>query len=380
MQTAQVHLRKKDMSQSDIQSLIELNPNLVIAFGDVDWISDQVFMEDLRGKLGKVEFVGCSTSGEISNKGLFDGSMVLTAIKFDSVSSKVKSIVQKVGTDQLQTGRDLGKAANGQDLVAIFLLAPGLTVQGSSLLHGLKEIIEQVPMVSGGLAGDNGKFKRTVVFKDDKVFDDHVVAVAFYGARLKMKHSARAGFRSFGGVRQITKAKENIVFEIDNEPALKVYKQLLGKHAEELPATGLMFPFAMLNNQLSETGLIRAVLNIDEPAQSLVLAGDVQSGTFFKLMRGENQSLIAGAKEAAEVVAADVPPNSLAFLVSCIARRMVMGEAVEDEIEAAIGELSNCKNVAGFYAYGEFGPFFTQGDCQLHNQTMTISILSETAG
>ncbi len=377
MKTVQVHLRKKDFDSGDLKPLLDLKPDFIIAFADVQWATDKILMKEVKKAIGNIELVGCSTAGEISNMGLLENSMVLTGVKLENSTSKFKIAVQKVEGDQMQVGRDLGKTLLTPDLKGIFLFAPGVTIQGSTFLYGLKEVVGQRPTVAGGLAGDSGKFKQTAVFHNDSITTDCVVGLGFYGEKMAMVHSARAGFRSFGGVRKITKAENNLVYEIDDRPALKVYKEALGKHAEDLPATGLMFPFAVLNNQMSETGLIRGVLNVDEGDQSIVLAGDVQTGTYFKLMRGENQSLINGAKEAADFIASAVPKSSLALLVSCIARRMVMGEAVEDEIEAAVDSLKNCDNVAGFYSYGEFGPFFTQGDCQLHNQTMTISILSE---
>ena len=55
-----------------------------------------------------------------------------------------------------------------------------------------------------------------------------------------------------------------------------------------------------------------------------------------------------------------------------------MGDAIDDELEAVTAELKHCADCTGFYAYGEFGPFFTSGDCQLHNQTMSVTVLSES--
>ncbi len=377
MKSVQVHLRKKDLTNNILQPLIDLKPHVVIAFADIEWANDGDFLQRLRTALSGVEVVGCSTAGEISNKGLFDKSMVLTGIRFDSADSKVRIFEEVVIADQAETGRKLGKQLAAEDLRGVFLFAPGIAIQGSSLLKGLKSVIDESTLVVGGLAGDSGKFKSTAVFHNEKSFNDKVLGLAFYGKDLELRHTAKAGFSSFGGVRQITKAQEHIVFEIDGQPALKIYKEALGKHANDLPSTGLMFPLAVLDNQQSETGLIRAVLGVDEAAQSLFLAGDVEANTFFKLMRAENKGLIAAAGKAAQNVNKNAVEGSLGFLVSCVARRMVMGEAIEDEIEAAISELSDCTNVSGFYAYGEFGPFFTAGDCQLHNQTMSVTVLSE---
>ncbi len=377
MKTVQVHLRKKSFSQEMLKPILDLQPTVVIAFANIEWASDDLLLKELKRHMPGVEIVGCSTAGEISNDGLFEKSMVLTAIRFEANTSKIRIMIEKVSPDQKQSGRNLGQKLADNSLRGLFLFAPGVTVQGSALLHGVKETIGPDALLLGGLAGDSGKFVKTAVFYNDQSYSDHCVGLGFYGDQIDFHHSSQAGFRSFGGVRQITKADDHIVHEIDGQPALKVYKESLGKHAEELPSTGLMFPLALLNNQLSETGLIRAVLGVNDADQSIHLAGDVASGTFFKLMRAENQSLIGGAQGAAEKLNKNATSNSIGFLISCVARRMVMGDAVEDEIDAAIAEIKDCQNISGFYAYGEFGPFFSLVDCQLHNQTMTVNLISE---
>ncbi|MEI7973223.1 MAG: FIST N-terminal domain-containing protein [Bdellovibrio sp.] len=378
MKSHQVHLRSKGLAESSLQAFVELKPQVILGFGDISWVMDSNFMKALRQHLPiESGFLGCSTAGEITNQGLFDHSFVLTGIRFQAPDSKVQVVSQSIGENQHLSGRQMGEQLKSSDLRGIFLMAPGLAMQGSPFLNGLKEIVGEPVVVTGGLAGDNGKFKQTATFLEDQVFESRAVAVGFYGPKIEVKHGVRAGFRSFGGVRQITRARNHFVYEIDGRPALEVYKEALGKHSDNLPQIGLMFPLAVLNNQKSETGLIRGVLNVDEREDSLFLGGDVKDGTFFKLMRAENQSLIAGAQEAARDAALGVPSQSFALMVSCIARRFVMGEAVDDEIEAALLQMKSCENIAGFYAYGEFGPFFTQGDCQLHNQTMTIGLISE---
>lgn len=87
----------------------------------------------------------------------------------------------------------------------------------------------------------------------------------------------------------ITRAQGSTVFEIDGRPALKVYKEALGEHAEKLPINGLMFPLAVLNDTHDETGLIRTVFTVDETNQSIILAGDIAANTKIKFMRGGNE-------------------------------------------------------------------------------------------
>jgi hypothetical protein len=109
----------------------------------------------------------------------------------------------------------------------------------------------------------------------------------------------------------------------------------------------------------------------------------VPEGWVAQLMRGNFDRLAEGAAKAASQIRATVPANpdgdEVAILVSCIGRRLLMGQNTLDEIEAAGAELGNAVKQIGFYSYGEISPHAASGVCQLHNQTMTITTLSETA-
>lgn len=378
MKTAQVHLKRKQLVTADLARLKAIEPHLVLGFGNVDWLEDPAFVSSLTEHLGAPCFAGCSTAGEITNKGRFDETMVLTGLRFEASSSRVAAHIVPAGGSQQALGISAGTAVTGSDLRAALLFTTVGTLDGSSLLHGLKSVVGESVHVTGGIAGDSGRFKKSFVFANGTLSSAGALVIGLYGPALSAQHGVAAGFQSFGGVRTITKAEGSTVLEIEGRPALLVYKEALGRHAAELPANGLMFPFALLNTGDQESGLIRAVLGIDEARQAVLLAGDVTSGARVKLMRAHNESLTAGARAAAATAAGDgVKAGSFGLLISCVARKLVMGEAIDDELEAATALLTGCADRAGFYAYGEFGPFFTEGDCQLHNQTITITVLSE---
>jgi hypothetical protein len=102
-------------------------------------------------------------------------------------------------------------------------------------------------------------------------------------------------------------------------------------------------------------------------------------------LRGEFMRLAAGAAEAANQAAARQSEcgasGGLALLVSCIGRRLLMGQRIEDEIQAVRKVLPTEVPQLGFYSYGEIAPHCRSGDCDLHNQTMTmtITVISEVA-
>ena len=67
----------------------------------------------------------------------------------------------------------------------------------------------------------------------------------------------------------------------------------------------------------------------------------------------------------------------LAILVSCIGRKLVLDQRVEEEVEEVIEVVGSTTTVCGLYSYGEIAPFHGENNCQLHNQTMTITLISE---
>jgi hypothetical protein len=167
--------------------------------------------------------------------------------------------------------------------------------------------------------------------------------------------------------------------ELDGEPALEIYRRYLGEHAAGLPASGLLFPFAVLGEDHREVGLIRTILGIDEATRSLVLAGDIAQGGSVRLMHASTNALIEGAQAAADAAAVMLTERrpSLALLVSCVGRKLVMGGRVDEEVEAVARVFGQGAAIAGFYSNGEISPFVGAPECRLHNQTMTITCLSE---
>ncbi|MDP1153786.1 FIST C-terminal domain-containing protein, partial [Klebsiella pneumoniae] len=81
-----------------------------------------------------------------------------------------------------------------------------------------------------------------------------------------------------------TRSSHNVLYELDGEPALDIYKRYLGDHARELPGSGLLFPFAMLGDDDSESGLVRTILGVDEAQGSVTLAGDIDPQGYLRLM------------------------------------------------------------------------------------------------
>jgi hypothetical protein len=211
------------------------------------------------------------------------------------------------------------------------------------------------------------------------VADDKVVAVGLCGEHLRFGHGSFGGWEPFGPARRVTRCDGNVLYELDGEPALEIYKRYLGDHAKDLPASGLLFPFAMLGEDHNAIGLIRTILGVDEAGGSLTLAGEINPDGYLKLMHASTDKLVNGAESAAQAAAAMFASagDSVAILVSCVGRKLVMGNRVDEEVEAVSDVVGKKAVLTGFYSYGEISPFTPGSSCKLHNQTMTITCLGE---
>jgi hypothetical protein len=378
MQIIQDHLPRIGGSFSISET--DQPPQLALLFAAPAYFTDASFLDGLRKDLPHAHIVGCSTAGEISPKGVTDNSAVVSAISFDHATLRTAhSRVENAG-DSRAAGIRLAKELAGPGLKAIFILAPGVDVNGSEIISGITSVVGESALLTGGLAGDNGAFKQTWQMHDELCSDRLLVGVGFYGEGLDISHGSFGGWNSFGPARLATCVEGNVLYELDGEPALNVYKRYLGDYANDLPASGLLFPFAILNDDQSESGLIRTLLGIDEAKGSITLAGDVPAGSFLRLMYASNDALVNGAEAAAQSANRMLRGSgqALALLVSCVGRKLVMGDQIDEEVEAVSSVFGPSCALTGFYSYGEISPFVESTECKLHNQTMTITYLSET--
>lgn len=194
-----------------------------------------------------------------------------------------------------------------------------------------------------------------------------------------MGFGSLGGWDSFGPELRITRSTANVLYELDGRSALDLYKEYLGDHADGLPETGLLFPLSLRTRE-GETGVVRTIISINEQENSLTFAGNVPEGAYARLLKANFDRLVDGSMGAAAVSqdAIDGRPPDLAILISCVGRKLVLKQRVEEEVEGVRDVLGDSTPLIGFYSYGEISPFVPGAPCQLHNQTMTITTLSES--
>ena len=380
MQIQQVTIQGADIAPADVAPLASLQPHLVLVFASLEAMQ-ALDADRIRALIPQAQWVGCSTAGEISGQGVYDGSIVLTALQFDQPAFRVASVELADMADSLAAGQRLAARLAHPDLRHVLVLGQGADINGSALVDGLTGTLGSAVVVSGGLAGDGGRFTGARVWGPDGISATSVVGIGFDGPGWHISHGSMGGWQRFGPVRTVTRSEGNVLYELDGERALDIYKRYLGDYAAQLPASGLLFPWSVLGSDAQAEGITRTLLGISEADGSLIMAGDIPQGGKLQLMHASVDALVDAAEQAAETASQDAQATSdqaaLALLVSCVGRKLVMGARVDEEVEAVGQMLGQHTTLAGFYSNGEISPHIHSTNCKLHNQTMTITLLSE---
>ena len=306
--------------------------------------------------------------------------MVVAVARFEATQLRSAAAPVRAAEQSFTAGEALGRQLAGAGLRGVHVLSDGLAVNGSALVRGLAAVLPAGVVVTGGLAGDGDRFARTWVLHEGAPVSGWVTAVGFYGDAVQIGHGSAGGWDPFGPRRLVTRSKDNVLYELDGKPALELYKQYLGERAEGLPATGLLFPLALSRPEAGGEGedrrVVRTILAVDEATQSLTFAGDIPTGAYAQLMKAQLDRLVEGAEQAASLAANPGEGPVLAVAISCVGRRLVLRERTDEEAEVIQEALPAGAQVVGFYSYGELSPI-SSGNCDLHNQTMTLTTIRE---
>ncbi len=353
---------------------------LVFLFGETSLLKDPKNFQAVKSFYPNAHILLGSTAGEIIGTQVLDNSMVVTAVHFrDTKVGVAKTKVQSMLESEV-AGEKLANSLEKEGLAHVLVISDGLHVNGTKLVKGLTGNLPKDIVVTGGLVGDQDRFKETVVGLDAVAEPDTIAVVGFYGTGIKIGYGSMGGWDPFGPERLVTKSKDNVLYELDGQPALALYKKYLGEQAKDLPASGLLFPLS-LRRRGKEGGLVRTILSIDEKENTMTFAGDVPEGDYVRLMKANFERLVDGAGGAASMTHESLKSSNpqLAILISCIGRKLVLKQRVEEETERVQEILGPQVVMTGFYSYGEICPVApTEKQCDLHNQTMTITTFSES--
>ncbi len=354
---------------------------LVLLFGGTSLMKERFALDEIRAAYPRAHLMGCSTAGEIFGTQVSDDSLVTTAIHFEHTRVQGGSVDIANGEDSFSAGERLAQMLPPAGLTHVFVLSEGNLVNGSDLVSGLAKHLPPHITITGGLSGDGDRFQETYVMWDGAPRQKNIAVLGLYGEKLKVGYASLGGWDPFGPERLITRSKGNVLYELDGKSALELYKLYLGDEAKGLPATGLLFPLNLRLPDREHQGVVRTILAVDEAAGSLTFAGDVPEGAYARLMRANFDRLIDGAVGAArnsrQIQTFSQAPPELAILISCVGRKLILKQRIEEEVEGVRDVMGENTVLTGFYSYGEISPFTPNAKCELHNQTMTITTFSE---
>ena len=355
-----------------------INANLVIAFGERIFLEKTAPYQKLKGLYPNATIVICSTSGQISNINLVQNNLVATAIAFEKTKIKATEIDILLNPDIKLLGKKIKDDLLSDDLKSILVISEGSLINGTELINELILQTREAVPIFGGLAGDEYNFEKTIVGLNSDASAGKIVAIGFYGDNIHFGFASEGGWSDFGPEREVTHSEKNILYKIGDRFALDLYKEYLGKYAEELPGSSLYFPLSMKENATSEP-VVRTILSIDEEKKSMTFAGDIPIGSKVRLMKGNFDKLIDASYNAASLIHNNQSNKpELALLVSCVGRKIVLGDRIEEEIEVVREVFGDNMLICGFYSYGEISPTLNKVACELHNQTMTITTIYES--
>ncbi|MEX0272904.1 MAG: FIST signal transduction protein [Flavobacteriaceae bacterium] len=356
----------------------DLKAPLVLVFGNRKLLEGSKIYEEVHGMFPDGQIVMGSTSGEIYGSVVMEDSIVLTAMEFENGTFDVHSAnMGDFDHDTEKLGKALVSKFEMQGLRHIFVVSEGSLVNGSDLIDGLEEKLEQGISVTGGMCGDDARFERTLASYNEEPKEGEVVVIGLYGEHFEVTYASHGGWVPFGPERTVTKSKGNVLYELDGNPALDLYKKYLGERAKDLPEAALLYPLSvMVEGELGT--IVRTILSIDEKENTMTLAGDIPEGALVRLMMATVEDIADGAFTAAkQAMNGREKKPDLALLVSCVGRKLVMDQRTEEELEEVVSVIGEDATVTGFYSYGEMAPFEGQNRCRLHNQTMTLTLISE---
>ena len=360
------------------EALESTTPEVILLFCTNDYLpalSD--LLEGVREAAGANPLIcGCSSDGIYEASGMAHNGVCALAINSEGKGDFKAALVQGVQADSLNAARTAATEAIANlrlPATSAFVVADGCKADGYQLVAGLNLALS-VPFF-GGLAADDRKFERTVVFLNEEIAEDAVMVLAVGGVPISV--STASGWCPVGDVGRITKADGKILNEIDGASAAAFVKGQTGKTIGrmDLGITALAeFP----DNQ-SDTFTLRSSASTDEETGQVTLFGGVSEGSRVQVCRTSIDHILSGVSEAvAGAKHAGITPKA-AIIVSCAGRKWVLTESGAEEVRMAVKELGGIPFV-GMPSFGEIGPFqrnaaYSPG--MFHNVSFVVALIGE---
>ncbi|NIO67550.1 MAG: histidine kinase [Anaerolineae bacterium] len=361
-------------------------PDFVFMFATVGY-NQQDLLKAVREATDGAPLCGCSAEGVIAGSEADESNFAVAVMAISSDQLRFShGMVTGLKEDPTQAGRAIAEAIQPEmdsDTLALFLFPDGITLNFDRLLAGLEgqlKLDRLLPLV-GGTAGDNLAMKRTYQYYNDQVVSDGV-AWALLSGQAQIAWAVNHGCVPVGIEHKVTRCEGNVIYEIDDRPALEVVKDYVTEAGiEDWAATVLTLPLGFNvpgNMQDYDEYIIRGMLGgIDDTTGSVTIPTEVSEGMSIWITRRDSEKLAKGVEQIAEEINAQLgeEPAKLVFQFDCAGR----GKAFLREqqklrlLETLRGRIGPDVPWLGFYTFGEISPVGERN--YFHNYTVVLTVI-----
>jgi hypothetical protein len=378
----------KGKSTEEIKTALEASradgyrPTIAIVFISIK--QDRKAICEILHKEG-IDIFGATSSGEFINNHQSEGETVVMLLDINKNDYCI--LFEDIGERTLNdAATNMAKAALQKFdkpafiLCSTLLSASGKMFDGESLIRSIEKTVGPQVNMFGGMAGDDISFTGTYVFTHEQSTDYGMVALVVDEDKISLHGMAISGWKPIGVFRTVTKSDGNLIYTIDNEPALEMYLRFLGgdrSSADDqvnfFDSMGIHYPF-QVERENREPKMCNPI-GYDKEKKALMCESDVPEGSRFRFSTPPDFDIVESVVNKANELKDETHAEAEALLIfSCAGRLSALGPMAHEENEG----LSNVWKapMAGFYTYGEFGRA-VNGMHEFHSTTCCWVALKE---
>lgn len=335
----------------------------------------------------QISIFGATTAGEFIDGNIEEGSIVIMLLDMNSDHFKLEFLETSTQT-ALKDAKKLGvRAKETFKNPALIIATGGVYIDGDQIIEGLLEGIgisdssgKSEVTIFGGMAGDDLIAEKPLVFTNGKSKDNALVALVIDEDKIDVRGIATCGWKAIGTSKTVTKSEGNIVYTIDDKPALDMLMKYLGVELtmdenKEIVSFLNSWYYPLQLERDNGDAVIRATRFANSKDRSLICTGSVPQGSQIKFSLPPDFDSIETVIAECESIKDNPQQRADALIMfSCVSRHLSFGSLIKEEIE----QVQNVWNapMVGFFTYGEYGRSKI-GKHEFHNNACCVVVLKE---
>ncbi len=363
MKSKSIYGKSPEEIQKALQSAIgdDFTPTVAIVFISIK--QDRKSVGEILARYN-LDVFGATSCGEFVDGHESKGEIVI--LLMDLARDAYSILFEDMGDRSLEESTNhMVHAAFQKFEKPAFILLTTLIRSDGSLLdgEGMVKFIEKLagPDITmfGGMAGDDLSFSGTWVFTGDKTTDYGMAALVLDESKIELHGLAFSGWKPMGVSRTATKSEGNLIYTIDDRPALEMYLHYLGHEVSStddqidfFDKIGVHYPF-QIERENREPKMCNPI-GYDRESQALICESDVPQGSRLRFSTPPDFDIIETVITRADELKKESQAEAEALLIfSCAGRLSALGPMAQEENEG-LHRVWNAP-MAGFYTYGEYG-------------------------